>query len=132
MANTLTPGGMTPATAEHTGRVCGTLGYDVMGLSLTPQDPLTIIVQSLLANPREGSPCKNILHRFETNAAAQALGVTLTCSDDISSETIRGPKDYALSIQSYDSTKWTKEDVLQEIERLLDFRIDGPWGFEIE
>ncbi len=130
MANTLTPGGMTPATAEHTGRVCGTLGYDVMGLSLTPQDPLTIIVQSLLANPREGSPCKNILHRFETNAAVQALDVTLSCSDDISSETIRGPKDYTLSIQSYDSTKWTKKDVLQEVEKLLGFRIDGPWVFD--
>lgn len=133
MANTLTRGGMTPATAEHTGRVCGTLGYDVTGLGLTLQDPLTIAVQSLLANPREGSPCKNILHRFETNnAAAQALDVTLSCLDDISSETIRGPKDYTLSIQSYDSTKWTKEDVLQEVEKLLDFRIDGPWVFNIE
>lgn len=130
MANTLTRGGMTPATADHTGRVCGTLGYDVTGLGLTLQDPLTIAVQSLLATPREGSPCKNILHRFETNAAAQALDVTLSCSDDISSETIRGPKDYTLSIQSYDSTKWTKKDVLQEVEKLLDFRIDGPWVFD--
>lgn len=130
MANTLTPGGMTPATAEHTGRVCGRLGYDVTGLGLILRDSLTIAVQSLLANPREGSPCKNILHRFETNAAAQALGITLTCSDDISSDTIRGPKDYTLSIQSYDSTKWTKEDVHQEVERLLDLHIDGPWIFE--
>ena len=132
MANTLTPGGKTPATAEHTGRVCGTLGYDVTGLGLTLQDPLTIAVQSLLANPSEGSPCKNILHRFETNATAQALDVTLSCSDDISSETVRGSKDYTLSIQSYDSTKWTKKDVLQKVEKLLDFRIDGPWVFNIE
>ena len=131
-ANTLTRGGMTPATAEHTGRVCGTLGYDVTGFGLTLQDPLTIAVQSLLATPREGSPCKNILHRFETNASAQALDVTLSCSDDISSETIRGPKDYTLSIQSYDSTKWTKEDVLQEVEKLLDFRIEGPWVFSVK
>lgn len=131
MANTLTPGGKTPATAEHNGRICGTLSYDVTALDLDHYAPLIITVRSLFANPREGSPCKNILHRFETNAAAQALGVTLICSDDISSETIRGPKDYVLSIQSYDSTKWTQEEAMQKIEKLLDSQISGPWVFEI-
>ena len=131
LANTLTPGGMTPATVEHNGRICRTLGYDVTGLDLDQYAPLIITVQRLLATPREGSPCNNILHRFETNAAARALSVTLTCSDDISSDTIRGPKNYTLSIQSYDSTKWTREVALQEVEKLLDFQIDGPWVFEI-
>ena len=131
MANTLTPGGKTPATAELNGRICGTLSYDVTALDLDHYAPLIITVRSLFANPREGSPCKHILHRFETNAAAQALGVTLTCSDDISSETIRGPKDYVLSIQSYDSTKWTQEEAMQKIEKLLDSQISGPWVFEI-
>ena len=131
MASTLTPGGITPATAEHTGRICGTLGYDVTGLGLDRSAPLTIIVQNLFAPSREGSPCQNIMHRFETNTAAQALGVTLTCSDDITSDTVRGPKNYALSIQSYDSTKWTKDEILCKVEKLLNFQIDGLWVFEI-
>ena len=131
MARTFAPGGKVSASAEHIGRICGTLSYDITGVDPEPYDSLTITVQNLIAPSRDGSPCKDILHRFETNASAQALGVTLICSDDVACDTIRGPKNYTLSIESYNSAKWTREEALQVVEKLLDFQISGPWIFKI-
>ena len=125
-------GGKVPATAEEPGRQCSFMRFPVDGLSIDPEDTLNFVVREMRAAPREGSPCKDILNRFETNAAAQALGVTLQCEDNIKDEWIRGPKDYILTVDTFDSTRWTREEIQSEIERILEPNIPGPWQFEIE
>ncbi|MBQ6517891.1 MAG: hypothetical protein IJI14_04170 [Anaerolineaceae bacterium] len=125
-------GGKVPATAEAPGRQCSFMRFPVDGLSIDPEDTLSFVVREMRAAPREGSPCKDILHRFETNAAAQALGITLQCEDNVTDEWIRGPKDYILTVDTFDSTRWTREEIQSEIERILEPNIPGPWQFEIE
>ena len=131
MASTYADGGMISATAEKQGRICGQLGYDITEMELDWSQPLSIRVRALFAPAREGSPCKDILHRYETNAAAQAMKVSLSCDDNIADEWIRGPQDYILTVTDWDREEMTQEEVLAKIEELLDFNIEGNWTFKM-
>ena len=92
---------------------------------------LSIRVRSLFAPAREGSPCKDIMRRYETNAAAQAIKVSLSCEDNIADEWIRGPKDYILTVTDWDRERMTQEEAQEKIEGFLDFDIEGNWTIEI-
>ena len=124
-------GGMVLPTAEAPGKICGQVRYDITDQDPDWSLPLTFSIRELFAIPREGSPCRDILHRYDTNSAAQALGVTLSCQDAVADDSVRGPQDYMLTVESFDGTKWTQEEAAAEIERLLNDRISGPWVFRI-
>lgn len=124
-------GGMVSPTADAPGKICGQVRYDITDQDLDWSLPLTFSIRELLAAPREGSPCQDILHRYDTNSAAQALGVTLSCRDDAADDSVRGPQDYILTVETFDETKWTQEEAAAEIERLLNYSISGPWVFRI-
>ena len=132
MARTYANGGMIPSTSEKQGRTCGQLGYDVTDLKLDWSQPLSIGIRSLFAPTREGSPCQDIMHRFETNAAAQTMKVSLSCDDNIADEWIRGPKDYILTVTGWDQKRMTQEEAQTKIEELLNFDIEGNWTFIID
>ena len=131
-ASTFGRGGMIPASSRAPGKMCGYLRYDISDLDPDWDAPVTFGIMEMTAIPREGSPCKDIMHRYETNSAAQALGFTLSCEDNAASDIVRGPKDYILKVESFDSSKWTEEEALEAVEKLLDFQISGPWTFRIE
>lgn len=89
IARTYANGGMIPATAEKQGRICGQLGFDITGMKLDWSQPLSIGVSALFAPAREGSHCKDIMCRYESNAAAQAMKVSLSCDDNKDEEMFR-------------------------------------------
>ena len=132
MARTYANGGMITATTEKQGRICGQLGYDVTGMKLDWSQPLSIRIRSLFAPAREGSPCKDIMRRYETNAAARAMKVSLSCDDNISDEWIRGPKNYILRVVDWDRERMSQEEAQTKVEEFLDFDIDGHWTITIE
>ena len=131
MARTYGSGGMTAASGSKPGRICGQLGYDITDISLDWSEKLTLGIRDLFAAPREGSPCKDIMHRYETNCAAQALDIELSCTDNITDEWIMGPKDFILTVSGWDHEKWSQEEAQAEIEKLLDYRVEGNWTFTI-
>lgn len=132
-ASTYGNGGMIPATADSQGKMCGRMRYNITDLGPDLNRPLTLSISDLFASPREGSPCKDILHRFGTSSAAQDLGVALSCKDEAPDGPVHSPKEYTLTVDSFDTEKWAgEEEALAAAERALDYRISGPWVFQIE
>ena len=125
-------GGIEPASGNAQGRKCVQMRYNVSSLDPDWNQPVKLNFDSIAAIPREGSPCKDILHRFETNASAQALGVTVSCTDNVTGDVVRGPKDYVLTVESFDEVNRTLEEVESALERYLDFHVSGPWTFSID
>lgn len=130
-ADTMAAGGIEPASGDAQGRKCVRMRYNVSSLDPDWDQPVKLNFDSIAAAPREGSPCKDILHRFETNASAQALGVTISCTDNVTGDVVRGPKDYVLTVESFDETSRTLEEAESDLGRYLDFHISGPWTFSI-
>lgn len=126
------PGGYVSATDEKQGKICSRLEFDITDLNLDWDLPLIIRFQCLMAIPREGSSCKDLLRRFETNTKAQFLKVKLSCTDDIENDWIRGPKDYILTVTDWDREKMTQEEAQTKIEELLNFNIEGNWTIVID
>ena len=130
-SETLAIGGVVPATAERPGRICGQLGYDITGLEPDWNKPLVLTVRTIFAQPGEGSPCQDILHRFETNSQAQSMGIRLSCIDNVDNEWVREPENYTLTVEDWDHQKWTQAEAQEMIEDILDYVIEGNWKFEI-
>ena len=131
-ADMMAAGGIEPASGNAQGRKCVQMRYNVSSLDPDWNQPVKLNFDSIAAIPREGSPCKDILHRFETNASAQALGVTVSCTDNVTGDVVRGPKDYVLTVESFDEVNRTLEEVESALERYLDFHVSGPWTFSID
>lgn len=130
IARTFEYGEKIPATGEEPGKICVQLRYD--NANISTDDTVSLAIRELYAVPREGSPCKDILHRYRTNSKAQKLNVELSCSENFENDIIRSTKDYILDIDSYDELKGSPADLLKEIEEILSPHIEGNWTFHIE
>lgn len=127
-------GGALPAGPEKPGKLCAMIYYDAADQVSDWNVPLTLEIRELFAQPREGDPCEDILRRFETNAAAQALGIGLICREDPKSgdDYIRTDRDYILEVAAFDPSRGTREEFQTMAEEILDPHIVGNWTLRID
>ena len=120
------------ASKDAQGEICGQLQYDLTNVQMTDNDSISLVISELYAAPREGSPCDDILHRYETNLEAQKMNLHLSCVDKYESDDIRSDIDYILTAESFNESTDSIETIQKEIEKILSPHVEGNWTFYID